>query len=139
MGKELLKIDLPIYLRIGKTKKSKKYSLNLNGYRNWHFQVSNKLKATFKKHVQSKISESNQFLGVIEIHYTVFNKDARKSDVMNWTAVVDKFFQDCLSEMGYIEDDNWQFTKKITSEYGGIDRENPRIEAVILDYQKNNN
>jgi len=138
MGKELLKIELPLYLKIGKTEKSKKYSLNLNGYRNWHFQVSNGLKVKFKEYVQSKINTSNSHLGVIEIYYTIFNKDARKSDVMNWTAVVDKFFQDCLSEMGYVEDDNWQFIKKVTSEYGGIDRKNPRIEASILAYEENN-
>ena len=50
-------VTLPISITYGK-KKVKKYYLNLNGYRNWHYQISNKLKILFKEQVRGNLDFS---------------------------------------------------------------------------------
>lgn len=134
LGKEY-KLRLPISITSGKIKVRKRY-LNLNQYRNWHYQTSNKLKILFKEQVKGDLDFS--FLGKIEIEYVYFAPDSRVRDLMNVIAVVDKFFQDTLTELGCIETDDTKTVVKITSIYGGIDRDDPRIEATIKQQQNNN-
>jgi len=122
------KVILPISIVYG-SKKTKRYYLNLNQYRNWHYQISNKLKILFKEKVRGNLDFS--FLDQIEITYDYFAPDKRKRDLMNVVAVVDKFFQDALVENGCIKTDDTDTVIRITSMYKGIDRENPRIEATI--------
>jgi hypothetical protein len=127
-----IKVTLPISIVFGKTKPKKLY-LNLNQYRNWHYQTSNKLKILFKEEVRGSLDFS--FLHKVEIVYTYFAPDKRKRDLMNVIAVVDKFFQDALTEEGCIETDDTDTVIKITSIYGGVDKNNPRLEAVIKHHQ----
>ncbi len=35
---------------------------------------------------------------------------------------------DCLVDAGLIVDDNWFFIRKLTLEFGGYDKDNPRAE-----------
>ena len=126
-----IKVTLPISILSGK-KKIRKYHLNLNQYRNWHFQVSNNIKKQFKQEVKGFLDFS--FYGKIEIEYTYFAPDARVRDLMNYITVVDKFFQDALVEEGCIDSDDTNTVVKIISIYGGVDRSNPRMEAVIKHY-----
>lgn len=121
-------VTLPISITYGK-KKVKKTYLNLNGYRNWHYQISNKLKILFKEQVKGNLDFS--FMHKIEITYRYYAPDKRKRDLMNVIAVVDKFFQDALVEEGCIPTDDTDTVIQITSIYSGVDRENPRIEATI--------
>lgn len=124
-------VTLPISITSG-SKKVKKYYLNLNGYRNWHYQISNKLKILFKEQVRGNLDFS--FLGKIEISYAYYAPDKRKRDLMNVIAVVDKFFQDALVEEGCIVTDDTDTVIKITSIYAGVDKNNPRVEATINHY-----
>lgn len=126
-----IKVTLPISILSGK-KKIRKYHLNLNQYRNWHFQVSNNIKKQFKQEVKGFLDFS--FYGKIQIEYTYFAPDARVRDLMNYITVVDKFFQDALVEEGCIDSDDTNTVVKIISIYGGVDRSNPRMEAVIKHY-----
>lgn len=126
-----IKVILPISILSGK-KKIRKYHLNLNQYRNWHFQVSNNLKKQFKQEVKGFLDFS--FYGKIQIEYTYFAPDARVRDLMNYITVVDKFFQDALVEEGCIDSDDTNTVVKIISIYGGVDRSNPRMEAAIKHY-----
>lgn len=116
---------LPIWILIGKTR----YQLNLNQYRNWYYRVSNNIKVKFKKQVKDSLGFF--FLGEVEIHYKYYAPDKRRRDLMNVIAVVDKFFQDAMTENGCIESDDTKTVVKVTSEYMGIDRENPRVEVTI--------
>lgn len=125
---QVQKVTLPISTLFG-SKKVKRYYFNLNQYRNWHYQVSNKLKILFKEQVRGNLDFS--FLGQIEITYDYYAPDKRVRDLMNVVAVVDKFFQDSLVENGCIETDDTKTVVKIISNYKGTDRENPRIEATI--------
>ena len=75
----------------------------------------------------------------IVIHYKVFVGSNTKSDVMNWVSVIDKFFQDVLVKQGIIPDDNYTVIPKIVSEFGGIDKKNPRIEITIEETKEREN
>ena len=124
-------VTLPISITSG-SKKIRKRCLNLNQYRNWHYQTSNKLKILFKEQVKGNLDFS--FLGKIEISYVYYAPDKRKRDLMNVIAVVDKFFQDALVEEGCIVTDDTDTVIKITSIYAGVDKNNPRVEATINHY-----
>jgi len=124
-------VTLPISITSGSKKIRKRY-LNLNQYRNWHYQTSNKIKIAFKEIVRGNLDFS--FLGKIEITYKYYAPDKRKRDLMNVIAVVDKFFQDALVEEDCIATDDTDTVIKITSIYAGVDKDNPRVEATINHY-----
>ena len=63
------------------------------------------------------------------IHITIGSN--HKTDVMNWVSVVDKFFQDVLVKANKLPDDNYKYVPEIISKFGGIDKQNPRMEIVI--------
>lgn len=110
--------------------KNKRVGLNLNQYRNWHFQVNAKLKRDFK----NEIKENLKFVieGAVKIEYIYYAPDRRKRDLMNVISVVDKYFQDALVERGCIEADDMGIVKEINAKYGGIDVVDPRIEATLI-------
>ena len=58
------------------------------------------------------------------IKATFYAPDKRKADLSN------KFesIADLLVDSGLIEDDNWFVLKDVHLVFGGIDRENPRVE-----------
>jgi hypothetical protein len=124
-----IQITLPIWIKCGK----KKRYLNLNQYRNWHYQVSNNIKKKFKEQVGGNLDFS--ILGQVEIDYVYYAPDKRKRDLMNVIAVADKFFQDALVETGCIETDDTDTVVKITSLFGGTDKEDARIVATIKQYK----
>jgi Holliday junction resolvase RusA-like endonuclease len=104
--------------------------LNLNEYRNAHFQQLNDMKKRFKGIMASQIEELPQ-LGRIQIEYTLYPKTKRLCDVANVLSVLDKFFCDALSELGKIEDDNYLYVPKVSYEIGEVDKNNPRAEILI--------
>ena len=54
----MIKIDCPVYIIVPrKTKKDKKYAMNLGAYRNWKFIVSNTLKNTFSEALRDVLSD----------------------------------------------------------------------------------
>ena len=90
---------LPCYMDIGK----KRISLNLNWYRNAHHQTLSRAKREF-----APISGEWFQAKKIRIKYTLFLGTNRRTDGMNWIAVVDKFFADWLVNNGRIPDDCWK-------------------------------
>lgn len=125
------KIILPLFVVLPrKTKDDRKLWLTLNNYRNWQFHVSNQAKHIFEEKILNQVIYLNSMKN-IELEYTVFRPDKRKFDLMNVGAVVDKFFQDCLSNLGKIPDDNILYVKKVSFIYGGYDKDNGRVEAII--------
>ena len=123
----LINLTCPISLQLGR----KTYYLNLNAYRNWHYQVSNKLKQLFKEAMRSQLENLSPINSPISITYTLYVPSARKCDLRNYTTVVDKFLCDALQEYLIIPDDNYTVIKSVSDIFGGIDRNNPRIEVNI--------
>ena len=101
----------------------------MNSYRNWHFQVSNDIKRTFKSEISSKLNFVIK--GKLKIDYFYFAPDKRKRDLMNVISVIDKFFQDAMVESGCIEGDDLSIVVEVNSCYMGIDKQDPRLDVLL--------
>ena len=124
-------IRIPSYVYLPRKKSSdKRFNLNLNTYRNAHFQILNQAKKQFSKDIAGEICCLPYFKNPITINYSVFL--ARKNgDVMNVGSVVDKFFCDSLQNFGKIRDDNCKFVVSCTFEFGGIEKNGGYVIARI--------
>lgn len=118
---------LPISIPITK---NKRFSLNLNQYRNTHFQVLNKAKRLFTEQIKSQV-KALPFLKEVSLEYVLYPKSKRLIDISNVCSIVDKFFCDALTEYKKIEDDNHLFVKEILYSFGSVDTVNPRCEVHI--------
>lgn len=123
-------LSVPIKLEVGVTK-TKTHYLNLNGYRNWQFQLNNQLKKLFKITVAEDIRNLKPVGGPIRITYKIFYPTKRAFDVDNIGAVISKFTMDALVEFGVLEDDNYTIVPEVRFEFGGIDKDNPRCDVTL--------
>lgn len=121
-------VTLPYFVPVGK--KEKNFYVNLNIYRNAHHFTLNSAKVTFKETIQDQL-DLLPFLNKIKLHYRVFAPSKRKIDTMNVGSIADKFFCDALVEAGKLTDDNYDYILYNGFEFGGIDKENPRVEVTI--------
>lgn len=122
---------LPI--KINKSKK-KKVLLNLNTYRNAHYQTLNYMKKEFKRIFTERYGKfPGPPMEKCFLEYTIFFPSARRTDLSNVACIVDKFESDCLVELGYIVEDNREVVDLIYYRDGGIDRENPRAELKVTE------
>ena len=87
---------LPCYLTL-----AKRISLNLNWYRNAHYQTLNKTKRLYEP-ISGEVFNADK----IRVSYTLVWNNNRRTDFMNWIAVADKYFLDWLISMGCIPDDD---------------------------------
>ena len=124
-------ISLPLRVAVSK---NKEFALNLNQYRNAHFHVLNKAKSEFTDIALKLIQEAGiPTLAQVTLEYIVYPGTRQLCDVNNICTVVDKFFSDTLVEAKIISDDNYKFVPESRFRFGGIDRENPRVDVVIRD------
>ncbi len=99
---EIHKFILPLSVTLPRKRKDdKKIMLNMNVYRNLHFQVNNQVKQYFQP---IEISEFKAVM--ISISYFISKTTKRKFDTMNIISIVDKYFLDWLVENRYIPDDS---------------------------------
>lgn len=128
-----MKIILPLSITIPrKTKDDKKFTLNLNIYRNTHHFTLNTAKALWKDVVGFALSNQNRPLTPpFHFTYTIYQDSGRAFDVSNVGSIIDKFTADALQEFGVIPNDNYKYIPIITYKWGGIDKENPRAELEI--------
>lgn len=148
-----MKISLPLYVMLPrKTKADKKYILNLNTYRNTHYIVSNQAKILYKEEVlwsvsrissvESCVRSSNSmittkvlphFPNAVKLLFTYYANSKRRIDVANPCSIIDKYATDALVELGVLPDDDVLHVRKVSYEWGGVDKENPRCELEIID------
>lgn len=124
--------NIPTYINVSK---NKKVSLNLNTYRNLHYQANNKA----KHNLMAAIKLNGLFNGQLqsppyEFVYTIYRKSKKRADIMNIGSVLDKYVSDALVTLGYIADDNTDIIKKVTIIDGGIDKNNPHARLEIKGY-----
>ena len=105
-----------------KRKADKKVMLNLNVYRNLHYQVNNDVKDIFKPDSVYAFRAE-----IIEISYTVYKTTKRKYDTMNIISIVDKFFLDWLVTNNYLPDDTC-----LNVRYGYIEGKNDCSENKVV-------
>ena len=115
-------------LRLPKNNKGDMVPLNLNAYRNLHYQTSNKLKKKYKE--LWDFTKCPEFK-TISLRLKFFPKDKRRYDLDNVCSVHTKFFLDALVEAGRLPDDDYRYVNHITYEFGEIDKNNPRMEIYI--------
>jgi len=84
--------------------KSSFFSLNLNKYRNTHFHVLSKAKNEYFLFILNQVKNLPKFK-TITIRYTLYPKTKRMTDLDNVLSIHAKFFQDCLTKNGNIEDE----------------------------------
>ncbi len=135
MSEVQLEIKLPTYITIPrKTKKDKKLAINMNIYRNLHFIVENQSKKIFKEIVRHKLE--NVKLDIpLDINYKIFVGTKRECDIDNIGSILSKYFHDALTELGCIPDDNYNFIKKVSYEFGGYEKNNAHAMAYIKKYK----
>ena len=128
-----MKITLPLSVILPrKTKDDKVFSLNLNVYRNAHHMILNQAKVAYKEIVAMACTGMSPLLSPpYTFKYTFFTQNNRACDVGNVLPIVQKFTDDALIELGIIKDDNYKFIRKNVHEWGGVDKERPRVELVI--------
>lgn len=91
-------------------------------YTKWSKEAANQV-------IDQKIREIGQHFPIAPqtVRFMLFAPDARKGDLSNkWESVAD-----LLVDCGVFEDDNWEILNDIVLQFGGIDRENPRVELLI--------
>lgn len=118
-----------------KTKDDRKVYLNLNGYRNWHFQVSNQIKQLYCEEMMEFLYRK-KFTPPISLTFTLWKGSNRKIDRSNILSITEKFFCDALTHYGCIPDDNDEFIVETRYKTGGIDKENPRVDIEIIEGNK---
>jgi len=90
----------------------------------------NTVKVKYKEIMKEQIEQLPVFNKII-IHYKLFPKNKRLFDIGNVTSIHKKFFEDALVEFGRITDDNYLFVVGSTESFGGVDKDNPRVEITI--------
>lgn len=120
----------PLFLILSTKPNGKKYHLNLNQYRNWHFQVSNNLKRKYLDVMETQMSKVT-FDSPIRLIFTLHRPDKRRVDRSNILCIHEKFFCDALTHYKCIKDDNDQFIVETVYRTGCIDKTNPRVDIQI--------
>ena len=137
---DTLVLSLPLKVLLGhkRDKSENWFYMNLNEYRNAHYQILNKAKILFKEAIQSQLSSVPVF-DTVQFEYFFFPGSSREIDTNNVCSVVDKFFSDAFVESGKLEDDNYKFLTDTRFTFSNIDRNNPRVDVHIKGKLKEEN
>ena len=127
-----MNISIPISIITAKSGKGKRYYLNLNNYRNWHYQTSNAIKTKYCESLES-ILKDVKLSTPIELHFILWNGSKRKIDRANIISIVEKNLCDALTHYKCIEDDSDDYISSSHYITGGIDKENPRCDVIIIE------
>lgn len=127
----MIKLICPLYITIErKTKADKKVFVNMNTYRNLHFQINNKVKVKYKELLREQL-EGIKIKTPVEITYKVYKARNNMLDKMNVVSITSKYLLDAITQLGCWTDDNDDFVKTETIMPTELDRENPRVEVFI--------
>lgn len=115
--------------------KRKMLRLNLNEYRNTHYRILNNAKINYKEVMKKQIEKAKR-LGKALFVYTVYPGSKRSFDIGNICCIHEKFFEDAFVELGKLEDDNANFLPLVVYMYGGIDKDNPRVDIEAMELNR---
>ena len=104
--------------------------LNMNDYRNAHYQVLNKAKVEYKRIMREDILQLPN-MSKVSISYEITLGDNRRHDGMNICSVTSKFFLDALVEYGILQDDNMKFVLHEEWNGNGIEKNNGKVLIYI--------
>jgi Holliday junction resolvase RusA-like endonuclease len=115
-------LPFPLYSR-GRGDKKKWNLFSMNIFRNMHYQSLNKTKRDYHLVVDEFVKTLPKFK-TLTPHYKLYFKGKRAKDIDNFTFPIHKFLMDAMVEGGVIKDDDYNYVKGFSSEFGGIGEEN---------------
>lgn len=121
---------MPTHIELGKIKK-RKYALNLNTYRNLHFQVNNNLKKEYKDLIKSMIWNITTIKSPAMLEIVYYNGTNRKSDLENNCIVHVKYLLDALVELWILATDDFDTIKDIHFMYWWYSKNNWHVEITV--------
>lgn len=124
----MIEIELP--LEIWASSK-RKFILNLNNYRNTHYQALGVAKKKYKDFIWYTLPDI-KYNNPVRLTYTIYPK--RKCDIANVGSIVDKFACDALVEKGIISDDDFDHVVEVSYRFGGLDKQNPRAVLTLEEF-----
>lgn len=121
-----------------KKNKPVEFILNLNTYRNAFYRILNLAKTKYKEILEEQFGKldkkkMNHLFRKIVTVYTIYKGDKRRCDVGNIASIHQKFFEDAFVESGCLFDDSYNNIPMCIFLWGGIDKENPRVEVSVYD------
>jgi len=119
-------LNVPYFI----TLKNKRYSCNLNSYKNTHYRTTNEMKKEFKELITDDVLDL-PVMDKVKVHFVMHYENNRSFDIDNFLSIVSKFACDALVELGRLEDDNFKHIVQVTGTVGSINRENPHVEMRI--------
>ena len=125
----MYKIISPLVIQVSK---KKKFSINLNQYRNENFFTLNTAKKLYKESILNQVKLLPS-MSKIRLHFTIYPKDKRLFDLGNLVSIQRKFFEDVLTSENIIIDDNYTIVLGASDSFGEIDKLNPRCEILITE------
>ena len=140
----MFKFISPPKVEVAFSKKKNKpveFILNLNTYRNAFFRILNLAKIKYKEILEEQFNKLdkkkiNHLFKKIVTVYTIYKGDKRRCDIGNIASIHQKFFEDAFVESGCLSDDNFNNIPMCIFLWGGIDKNNPRVEVSVYDLLK---
>ena len=126
------KIISPIYIKLEKYPKDKKLALNLNVYRNLHYNDTNKMKSIYSIRMFDQLYQL-KFKNKIDLEFVLYRPNKGKMDRANVLCIVEKFLSEALVKTSCIIDDSDKNKNSTKYRTGGIDTDNPRAEIFITE------
>lgn len=127
--KQLYKVSSPLKVYYGK-KVLRAFSLNLNVYRNYNRFKLGTVKKNYYQIMKPQIEHLPKFRK-LKLEYVLYAGSRHKQDLMNICSITDKFFCDCLVIDRKIKDDDYTIIPEIKFRFGGIDKNNPRVDIFL--------
>lgn len=124
----MFKVISPFEVRVSK---NKTFKLNLNIYRNAHYNLLNNAKIKYKNLMENQIRKLPVFDYPIKLKIVFYPRTKLKFDVGNFGSIIEKFFLDALVEFQKLKDDTYEYCPKVIYEFGSVDKTNPRIEIIM--------
>lgn len=124
----MIKLELPVYWE---TRKNKLELMSLNWYGKANKFERNKIKKEYHKLIKIQLLKNKQkFKGKYQVTYRYFYQNS-KIDLDNVVAVIAKFLNDGLKELGIIVDDSVKYLVNSQLIVDSCDKKNPRMEIEV--------
>lgn len=131
-GRKTLFLAVPLEIEVSR---NKKFIMNMNKYRNAHWDLMSKAKANFNKMIEdfnlNDGTDGFPFQNPVKFTYKYYPKTGKSYDRMNVLSVVDKFTCDSLIKVGILIDDDYRRVLTPDFIHMRVDKQNPRMEIMI--------
>ena len=111
------------------TSKTRNFSPNLNQYRNAHYRVLSQMKREYADIIKEQLKDPKK-METVRVTLVAYPPTKMKFDLDNLAPHM-KFAMDAVVQMGVLEDDNYLYILSTEHLFGGVDKENPRVEFFI--------